>query len=356
MGCVEGGRGWSQDIGASPDAATEEAVMDWFVEEVADYEPNKLDARNTTPAVQAGRKLGKKHLQTLLKAVGRGCLRGTNTPDEKVKALVGIILPETERKVGSTPQDTRERIDDDASSARPASRQSHAAATRPAFPEGAAKSDIDVAVLMERMASIRIRTEATHGELKAGLEASHAKQVELEAGLEASQAKQVELESGLEAAKEENARLSDGLEVANAKNAQLESEVKILNKKVIKPGPDSDSLVASGGGLALKQRQAVTETVDDFLERAQERAPAAGNDVVTLGQLAEAVELLKEVHSKYDELHREHDATLSRFQRAVDKITSKLDTVSDGLMPQDELREILALHDELLRERGAENR
>ncbi|CAB1100016.1 unnamed protein product [Ectocarpus sp. CCAP 1310/34] len=44
--------GWSQDIGASPDAATEEAVMDWFVEEVADYEPNNLDARKTTPAVQ----------------------------------------------------------------------------------------------------------------------------------------------------------------------------------------------------------------------------------------------------------------------------------------------------------------
>ncbi|CAN0306307.1 unnamed protein product, partial [Ectocarpus fasciculatus] len=72
--------------------------------------------------------------------------------------------------------------------------------------------------------------------------------------------------------------------------------------------------------------------------------------------LAEAVELLKEVHGKHDELHREHDATLSRVQRAVFKITSKLETVSDALMPQDELREILALHQELLRERGAENR
>ncbi|CAN0115208.1 unnamed protein product, partial [Ectocarpus sp. 6 AP-2014] len=33
MGGVEGRCGWSQDIGASPDSATEEAVMDWFVEE-----------------------------------------------------------------------------------------------------------------------------------------------------------------------------------------------------------------------------------------------------------------------------------------------------------------------------------
>ncbi|CBJ31628.1 Putative Leucine Rich Repeat Protein [Ectocarpus siliculosus] len=339
MGGVEGECGWSQDIGASPDSATEEAVMDWFVEEVADYEPNKLDARKTTAAVQAGRKLGTRHLQTLLKAVGRDCLRGTNTPDEKVKVLVGIILPEAERKVGSTSHGTQERTNHDASSAQPASRQSHAAATRPAAPDGAAKNDLDVAALMERMASMRIRTEATHEELKAGLEASHAKHVELE--------------SGLEAAKEENARLRDGLEEANAKNAKLESEMKILNKKVMKPGPDSDSLVAS----ALKQRQAVTETaVDDFLERAQERAPAAGNDVVTLGQLTEAVELLKEVHSKYDELHREHDAKLSRFQRAVDRITRKCTLESNDLVPQNELREILALHDELLRERSAINR
>ncbi|CAN0119978.1 unnamed protein product, partial [Ectocarpus sp. 13 AM-2016] len=148
---------------------------------------------------------------------------------------------------------------------------------------------------------MRIRTEATHEELKAGLEASHAKQVELEAGLEAAQAKSTTLEDVLEAAK--------------AKNAKLESEVKILNKKVMKPGPDSESFLPNEGGLALKQRQAVTETADDFLERAQERAPTVGNDVVTLRQVVEAVELLKEVHSQYDELHREHDAKLSRFQR-----------------------------------------
>ncbi|CAN0276269.1 unnamed protein product, partial [Ectocarpus fasciculatus] len=103
------------------------------------------------------------------------------------------------------------------------------------------------------------------------LEDSKAKTADLEAGLEASRAKQVELEAGLEAANEENTRLKDGLEAANATNAKLESEVKILNEKVMKPGPGSDSLVHSGGGQALKQRQAVTERVDDFLERAQER-------------------------------------------------------------------------------------
>ncbi|CAN0447293.1 unnamed protein product, partial [Ectocarpus fasciculatus] len=99
--------------------------------------------------------------------------------------------------------------------------------TRPAATDGAAKSDVDLAALMERMASMRIRTEARHEEL--------------EAGLEASRTKQGELETGLDAAKEENARLKDGLEAANAVNAKLESEMKILNEKVMKPGPDSDS-------------------------------------------------------------------------------------------------------------------
>lgn len=40
---------------------------------------------------------------------------------------------------------------------------------------------------------------------------------------------------------------------------------------------------------------------------------------------------------------------------AWDSLAS-VETMSDGLMLQDELRETLALHDELLRELGAENR
>ncbi|CAN0278401.1 unnamed protein product, partial [Ectocarpus fasciculatus] len=82
---------------------------------------------------------------TLLKAVGRDCLRGANTPEEKVNVLVGILLPEAEWKVGSTSHGTQERINHDANSVQPASRQSHAAATRPAATDGAAKSDVDLA-------------------------------------------------------------------------------------------------------------------------------------------------------------------------------------------------------------------
>ena len=45
----------------------------------------------------------------------------------------------------------------------------------------------------------------------------------------------------------------------------------------------------TGGGQALKQRQAVTETVDDFLEKAQERGKfpilCTGSDVATLSLL-----------------------------------------------------------------------
>ncbi|CAM9173614.1 unnamed protein product, partial [Ectocarpus fasciculatus] len=71
----EGECGWSQEMNASPDAASEEAIMDWFIEEVADSEPNDCDGKKTTPAEEAGRKLGKKHLKILLKEIGRDCLR-----------------------------------------------------------------------------------------------------------------------------------------------------------------------------------------------------------------------------------------------------------------------------------------
>lgn len=50
--CVSGECGCSQDMDASPDAESEEAIMDWFIEEVADYEADDCDARKATPAEQ----------------------------------------------------------------------------------------------------------------------------------------------------------------------------------------------------------------------------------------------------------------------------------------------------------------
>ncbi|CAM9934759.1 unnamed protein product, partial [Ectocarpus fasciculatus] len=121
---------------------------------------------------------------------------------------------------------TQERINHDDGSAQPDSRQSHPAVTHPADLDGAAKSDNDVAALMERMASMRILMDATHKEVKANLEDSRAKTAELEASLEASRAKQDELEAGLEAANEENATLKEGLTSMRILMEATQEEVK----------------------------------------------------------------------------------------------------------------------------------
>ena len=47
-----------------------------------------LDMFNVrTSCHQAGRRLGRRHLRKLFKAVGRGCLQGTSSVEEKVKRL-----------------------------------------------------------------------------------------------------------------------------------------------------------------------------------------------------------------------------------------------------------------------------
>eukprot|EP00903_Cladosiphon_okamuranus_P009011 g8620.t1 len=79
-------------MSALPDGESEEAVMEWFVGEVANLEAS--DGRRGTSEEQNGKRLGKRHLRTLLVAVGRGCLEGTNTAGEKVEKLLKVIVPE----------------------------------------------------------------------------------------------------------------------------------------------------------------------------------------------------------------------------------------------------------------------
>lgn len=56
--CVSGGYGWNQNqgIGALPDGASEEAVMEWFTDEVANVEFN-TNARGTAAEQVRGKEL-----------------------------------------------------------------------------------------------------------------------------------------------------------------------------------------------------------------------------------------------------------------------------------------------------------
>ncbi|CAM9453778.1 unnamed protein product [Ectocarpus sp. 6 AP-2014] len=91
------GVGWAaggSKFGVLTDGVSEEAVMEWFLEEVTNYEPSD---RRETP----GSRLGKRRLRKILTAVGQDCLQGANDTGAKnsacsairVNLLVSIIFP-----------------------------------------------------------------------------------------------------------------------------------------------------------------------------------------------------------------------------------------------------------------------
>ncbi|CAM9616074.1 unnamed protein product [Ectocarpus sp. 6 AP-2014] len=91
-----GGSKLSQGSGALPDGVSEEAVMEWFVDRISEYEPGNCGATTETREFQAGKRLGTRHLHMLLTAVGGGCLQGTNNTGEKIQVdrLLQVVLPE----------------------------------------------------------------------------------------------------------------------------------------------------------------------------------------------------------------------------------------------------------------------
>lgn len=53
---ASGGPAGGQGVGPLLDDASDEDVMEWFIDEVASYEPHGDDARKSAPAVQVSRK------------------------------------------------------------------------------------------------------------------------------------------------------------------------------------------------------------------------------------------------------------------------------------------------------------
>ncbi|CAM9783700.1 unnamed protein product [Ectocarpus fasciculatus] len=66
-----------------PGDMSEEDVFEYLLEEVASYESND----------HGGKRLGKRHLRKLLKAIQRGCLNGSTCIKQKIEVLLLEILP-----------------------------------------------------------------------------------------------------------------------------------------------------------------------------------------------------------------------------------------------------------------------
>ncbi|CAM9872495.1 unnamed protein product, partial [Ectocarpus sp. 4 AP-2014] len=175
-----GGRGWNLGIGALPDGTSEEAVMEWFTEEVANREANT--AADETLEEQAGRRLGKQHLKKLLVAVGRGHLQGTKTTEEKVEKLLEVIAGGSSNRVTNpTRAEDKSLVE---SSAVPA--PSH---------DGGLDRDAEFAALKAKLEALELADERRQAKFEALELADEGRQAKLETLELADETRQAKLEA-----------------------------------------------------------------------------------------------------------------------------------------------------------------
>ncbi|CAN0327799.1 unnamed protein product, partial [Ectocarpus fasciculatus] len=100
MAGMKGGFGSGRGADVTPGDMSEEDVFEYLLEEVASYERND----------HGGKRLGKKHLRKLLKAIQRGCLDGSSGTEEKIEILLLEILPEADARPAATSSTPKEVI------------------------------------------------------------------------------------------------------------------------------------------------------------------------------------------------------------------------------------------------------
>ncbi|CAM9481990.1 unnamed protein product [Sphacelaria rigidula] len=192
---VSGGFESSEGYGTLPDGASEEAVMEWFIENVVNCVSSKC---GTT-------RLGKRHLHTLLEAVGRDCLQGINSIEGKVERLVKVVIPEA----GTSPTATSSAPE--RSSVRfPVSASPH---------DGILDREVDFSAMKAELEALKLADESLQREFEA----------------------------------------------LKSEKQKLQSRVVAMEKRISKPQAESGDSVDAGGGQLLAQKQKTkTKTMEEF--------------------------------------------------------------------------------------------
>ncbi|CAN0078297.1 unnamed protein product [Ectocarpus fasciculatus] len=202
--------------------------MEWFTDGVADHDANSTESRGT-PAEQAGRRLGKRHLKTLLAAVGRGCLEGTNTAEEKAEKLLQVFVGKSgvrATKPSGAPE--KSLVESPAVSA-----PSH---------DGRLGREAEFAALKAKLEAMELADERRQAKLEDIEVADARRQQKLEALELADNKRQAELEA-LELADE---RRQAEIEALLSDNKTLLGEVGTMKKLIPKPRGGESSCVDAG--------------------------------------------------------------------------------------------------------------
>ncbi|CAM9482847.1 unnamed protein product [Ectocarpus sp. 12 AP-2014] len=216
---MKGGSGPGQCADMLLDIMSEEEVFEYVLEEVASYESND----------HGGRRLGKKHLRKLLKAIQRGCLDGANCTEQKIEALVLEILPEADRRPAATSSTPKE---------------------------------------------VMVRSPPVAAAAHDSASPSIADFASMQAALETQRAELDELHAAKDKQQEE-------LKAMGSANQKLQRKMSAMEKRVPEGDSEPCDRVNAGGGQVLQQKLEMKEDLKKFWQRKENAAGAGDQGILT---------------------------------------------------------------------------
>ncbi|CAM9513646.1 unnamed protein product [Ectocarpus sp. 12 AP-2014] len=200
------------------DMSEEEDFFEYLLEEVASYGRND----------HGGKRLGKKHLRKLLKAIQRGCLDGSNGTERNARTRMKI-LPEGAFRPATSSSAPMEVI----IRSPPVVAAAH---------DGGLPSIADFAAIRAELAALKSAKDKQQAELEE-LQAAKDNQQE---DLEEQQAK---------------------IEAVESRNKQLREKVAAMEKRVPEGDCEPCDRVNTGGGQVLQKKLEMKEDLDTFWQR-----------------------------------------------------------------------------------------
>ncbi|CAB1113543.1 unnamed protein product [Ectocarpus sp. CCAP 1310/34] len=368
---MNGGSGSGRDADISPDDMIEDDVFEYLLEEVARYERSD----------HGGKRLGKKHLRKLLKAIQRGCLDGSSGIKQKMEALLLEILPGADIRTSETSSTPKKVI----VRSPPALAPTH---------DGRLPSMADIAALQAAVEVLTLAKDKQRAELEVMRSAQATHQAELEALKSDKEEQQAELAALNSAMEKQQSRIeavefdkekkqSKIEEVESAKEKQqaeldtmhFEREKQRVELEALKSTQEKQQSKIEAVQSAREKQQAELDTM--HFEREKQRAELEALKSDKEQQQAEleslkfdqeqresrieAVESAKEKqHAELAALHfhkEKQQAALEALKSAKEKQQSKIEAVESAKeKQQEELEGLTSAKDELERKSLAVSR
>ncbi|CAN0057169.1 unnamed protein product [Ectocarpus sp. 6 AP-2014] len=361
---MNGGSGSGRDADILPDIFIEDDVFEHLLEEVARYERSD----------HGGKRLGKKHLRKLLKAIQRGCLDGSSGIKQKIEVLLLEMLPEADIRTSETSISPKGVI----VRSPPALAPTH---------DGRLPSMADIAALQAAVEALTSAKDKQRAELEVMRSDKATHQAEFEALKSDKEEQQAELaalksamekqKSRIEAVESEKEKKQSKIEEVESAKEKQQAELEVLQSAKEKQQNELEALKSTqekqqskieAAESAREKQQAQLEALQSAKEKQQAELEALQSAKVKQQNELEALKSAKEqqqskieaVESAKEKQHAElaalhfdkekQQAALEALKSAKEKQQSKIEAVEFAKeKQQEELEGLTAAKDELER-------